>query len=224
VETPPDSEEESALERVTATIAGVWSAVTRGGSLRGGEEAAGEAGEGAADGDGGDDGGALSEDEEDDENVAGRGAREAEAEEDDEGLAALRAAGLDVGRRGGGRGAGASTSARGILTAAAAPILAACSPGEAPTSLRRAGGGALAARDIESDADGELAAARAATDAFVGMSLAERTAWLRSLLSDIGTSVGGSAQLLALYLASKSLPFLTNFFAAARARTTVALQ
>jgi len=53
---------------------------------------------------------------------------------------------------------------------------------------------------------------------FVGMSLEERTGWLRGALSRFGGSLLSRSQLLAIYLASKSLPFVAAFLAAAASR------
>lgn len=56
-----------------------------------------------------------------------------------------------------------------------------------------------------------------AARAFVGMSLEQRTTWLRSVLSGLGSSVLSRTQLLAIYLTTRSLPFVSSFLDAAAA-------
>lgn len=50
-----------------------------------------------------------------------------------------------------------------------------------------------------------------AAHAFIGMTLQQRTEWLRNILGKFGDTVVSQAQLLTVYLASQSLPFLSSF-------------
>ena len=77
--------------------------------------------------------------------------------------------------------------------------------------------------DIESGAENVAFARRAATN-FVGMTLAARSEWLRSMLSGISETVSTQAQFLAIFLTTKSVPFLTSFFAATAGGTVDALR
>jgi hypothetical protein len=79
-------------------------------------------------------------------------------------------------------------------------------------------------RDLESDADPGVIYARRTANDFVGMTLTARSEWLRDMLSGLGDTVAAQAQILAIFLTSKSLPFLTNFFAATAGGTVEALK
>lgn len=62
--------------------------------------------------------------------------------------------------------------------------------------------------DIESDMD--ITAAQAAEE-FVGLTLAERTVWLRKVLLQFGGTFVANAQVLALFLTANSLSFVKKF-------------
>lgn len=121
-----------------------------------------------------------------------------DSDADDSGIDELRAAGFDIN----------TTSSQ-----PAPPPARATAPISARAPLTT-----LAGRDIESDSDhvteGSSSAAAAAANRFVGMTLQERTSWLKSSLSGVGASVASNAQVLALMLTSKSLPFVQTFMGA----------
>jgi hypothetical protein len=114
---------------------------------------------------------------------------------------------------------------------AVAPSRPECTGADAPPMLGVVGGRAMGGHttaDLEAlaaavgggngDGDGEVARN------FVGMTLPQRTAWLRSLLWGFGSSVASNAQVLALYLTSQSVPFLQSFLAAAKTKSEDAVR
>jgi hypothetical protein len=68
------------------------------------------------------------------------------------------------------------------------------------------------------------AKADAQTKAFVGMTLRERSDWLRGTLNEFGEQVTGKTQLLAMYLTAKSVPFVSQFLAVAASGTVDAIR
>ena len=87
-------------------------------------------------------------------------------------------------------------------------------------------------RDIESDVDVAAVLGAGGSDpdglkraeVFVGMSLQQRTEWLRSLLLKFGSDVVTQAQVVALFLSTSSLPLLATFLSAAARGTADALR